>query len=70
MSTITIDASTPSAAVNFAVLRAFCERILTMSRLNQIKLGNDEYQLVWEIVNAASDGKTATGTTTQAVLTY
>lgn len=70
MATVTIDATTPSATVNFAVLRAVCNRILEKARRNEFKLAPDEYTLLWEIVNASTDGKTVTGTTTQAVLTY
>ncbi len=70
MATVTIDATTPSATVNFAVLRALAARLLELSRRNSLSLGTDEYTLLWEIVNASTDGVTATGTTTQAVLTY
>ena len=70
MSTVTIDASTPSATVNWAVLKSCCNRILELARRNSIQLGSDEYTLLWEIVNASTDGKTATGVTTQAVITY
>lgn len=70
MPTVTINASTPSASVNWAVLKAFCERMLTKARNNEIQLGTDEYALLWELVYGATDGKTATGVTSQAVVTY
>jgi hypothetical protein len=70
MSTVTIGAATPSASINFAVLRALADRLLDMSRRNDIVLGKDEYVLLWELAYGATDGKTATGTTTQAVVTY
>ena len=70
MSTITIDATTPSATVNYSVLKSCCDRLLEQSRRNHIVLGADEYALLFEIVNASTDGKTATGTPTQAVITY
>lgn len=70
MATVTIDSTNPSSTVNFAVLRACCLRILELARRNSIQLGTDEYTLLWEVANGATDGKTATGTTTQAVLTY
>ena len=70
MSTSTINSTTPSAAVNFAVLRNLCDKLLEMSRRNQIVLGKDEYQLVWNVVYANGDGSTATGTSTAAAITY
>lgn len=70
MATVTIDSTTPSSTVNWAVLRNLADKLLEMARRNQIQLAPDEYALLWEVVYAATDGKTATGTTTQAVITY
>ena len=70
MATVTIDATTPSSAVNFSVLRRAIDKILEAARRNQIVLASDEYALLFEIVYGSTDGKTATGTTTQAVITY
>ena len=70
MATVTIDASTPSTKVNYAVLKSCCDRLLTMARNNQIQLGADEYNLLFEIVYAGTDGKTAAGSSSQAVITY
>lgn len=70
MATVTINSTTPSTSVNWAVLRRCCDKLLELARRNSIQLGTDEYALLWELVYGATDGKTATGTTTQAVVTY
>lgn len=70
MSTINIDNNEPSATINFADLRAFCDKLLEKSRRGEFKLAEDEYILLWTIVYANFDGKTATGTSTAAVVTY
>lgn len=70
MATVTIDATTPSASVNWAVVRSICLKLCEKARRNQIQLGADEYALLWELATASTDGKTVTGTTTQAVITY
>jgi hypothetical protein len=69
MATVTIDATNPSAAVNFAVLRNCIGKMLEAARSNVVTLAPDEYQLLWEMYTGATDGKTA-GTSTQAVVTY
>lgn len=70
MATVTIDASTPSASVNYAVLKSTVDKILEMHRRGQINVGADGYRLLFELVYASTDGKTNTGTTSQAVVTY
>lgn len=70
MATVTIDATTPSTTVNFAVLKRAVDKILDAARTNRIQLGADEYALLFEIAYAGTDGKTAAGTTSQAVITY
>jgi hypothetical protein len=70
MSTLTIDATTPSASVNLAVLRSTLGRILEKARRHEISLGKDEYQLLYELCNATTTGSGSGGTISQIVITY
>jgi len=69
MATVTIDATTPSASVNWPTLRNLALKLCELDRRNSISLGADEYALLWELATGATDGAT-TGTSTQAVVTY
>lgn len=72
MATLTINSTTPSAAVNLDTLHSAIDKILTADRINQpINLSPDEAQILCELKYAVTTGvPTSTYTVTSIAITY
>lgn len=71
MSTVTVDSTHPSATVNLAVLQSFLGRCLEHTRANRpVRVAQDEYVLLNELLNATTTGVSAGNTVTSITITF
>lgn len=71
MATLTIDSTTPSAAVNLAVLKNALDKIIDAHKINGVvRLADDEFRLINEIRFAVTTGLPSTNTVSSLTITY
>ena len=70
MATLTINATTPSASTNLAVLLKLVDKIQALAERNTLVLGTDEYVLLNELRFAVTTGLPSANVISQIVITY
>ena len=71
MATIVIDATTPSASVNLAVLKKALDKLIDAHKTNGVvKLADDEFRLVNEIRYAVTTGVASANVVSAVTMTY